>query len=194
MKDSPLSKKAIHLLEDNGYKFKKTDNLIVFKRATEYTSIVVVSVIILIVAGPMFIFNALLAWLTILLGAAGLYVRFKYYSKKMNFTVNLLTKKFDFFDNQIELERQSLSFAKKLIIHSRFVSEYSSAFKSTSEEHEVSMRIQLLSGSIFTLFKFHSDYEEPSEHMMEVHDFVKRLIKWTKQKEAQYKLQTSESE
>ncbi|MEP5611313.1 MAG: hypothetical protein ABJP45_03655 [Cyclobacteriaceae bacterium] len=194
MKDRPLSKKAIHVLEDNGYKFKKTDNLIVFKRATEYTSIVVVSFIILIVAGPLFIINPLLAWLTIILGAAGLYVRFKYYSKKMNFTANLTTKKFDFFDNSIELERQSLSFAKKLIIHSRFVSEYSSSFKSTSEEHEISMRIQLLSGSIFTLFKFHSDYEEPSEEMMEVHDFVKNLIKWTRNKEAQYKFQTSESE
>ncbi|MEP1096730.1 MAG: hypothetical protein ABJG78_16555 [Cyclobacteriaceae bacterium] len=194
MKDRPLSKKAIHLLEDNGYKFKMADNLITFKRATEYTSIVVVSFIVLIVAAPLFIFNSLLAWLTIILGAAGLYVRFKYYSKKMNFTVNLTTKKFDFFDNSIELERQSLSFAKKLIIHSRFISEYSSSFKNTSEEHQISMRIQLLSGSIFTLFKFHSDYEEPSEEMMEVHDFVKNLIKWTRKKEAQYKLQTSESE
>ena len=193
MKDRLLSKKAIRLLEDNGYKFRKKDKIIVFKRATEYISIVVVTFIILIIAAPLFLFNSLLAWLTIILGIAGLFVRHKYFSKKMNFTVNLLTKKFDFFDNVIELERQSLSYARKLIIHSRFVSEYSSSFKSTSEEHEISIRLELLSGSMFTLFRFHSDYEEPSEEIMEIHDFVKNLIKWTRKKEAQYKLQTSVS-
>lgn len=193
MKDRLLSKKAIRLLEDNGYKFKKKDRIIIFKRAAEYISIVVVTFIILIIAAPLFLFNSILAWLTILLGIGGLFVRHKYFSKKMNFTVNLITKKFDFFDNVIVLERQSLSYAKKLIIHSRFVSEYASSFKNTSEEHEISIRIQLLSGSMFTLFKFHSDYEKPSREIMEVHDFVKNLIRWTKKKEAQYKLQTSES-
>lgn len=194
MKDHPLSKQAVRLLGDNGYKFNKKDRIIEFKRATEYTSIVVVTFIILIVAAPLFIFNTLLAWLTILLGFVGLFVRYKYFSKKMNFTVNLTTKKFDFFDNAIELERQSLSYAKKIIIHSRFVSEYSSSFKETNEEHEISIRLELLSGSMFTLFKFHSDYEKPSEEMLEVHDFIKNLIRWTKQKEAQYKLQSAESE
>lgn len=193
MKKRLLSKKAIRLLEDNGYRFRNKDNKIIFKRATEYISIIVVSFILLIVATPLFLFNTLLAWLTIFLGIGGLVVRFKYFSKKMNFTVNLLTKKFDFFDNTIELERQSLSYAKKIIIHSKFVSEYSSSFKSTSEEHEISIRIVLLSGSMFTLFKFHSDYEKPSEEIMEVHDFVKNLIRWTKKKEAQYKLQMAES-
>lgn len=190
MKDL-LSKKALNLLGDNGYKFKKTDDLIVFRRATEYTSIVVVSFILLIVSLPIFFFNAYLGWLTIAIGIIGLVVRFKYFTKKMNFTVNLKTQKFDFHDNTIELENQSLSYAAKILIHSKFVSEYTSSFKSTSEEHEISIIVQLLSGSMLTIFKFHSDYEKPSDEIMEVHDLIKDLIKWTKKKDAQSKAQTS---
>jgi hypothetical protein len=189
-----LSKKAIRLLEDNGYLFKIKDDTIIFRKSTEYTSIVVVSFLILIIASPLLLINTFLALLTLLLGITGLVVRFKYYTKKMNFIVKLKNQKFDFNDNVIELEDQSLSYASKILINSKFVSEYTSSFKSTSEEHEIAIRIQLLSGSILTLFKFHSDYEKPSEEIMEVHDFIKELIRWTKKKDAQSKAQTQVSD
>lgn len=186
-----LSKKATRLLEDNGYKYKKRDSLIVFRKGSDYTSIIVVSIIILIISAPFFFFNTFLGLLTLALGVAGIVVRYKYYSKKMNFTVNLATQKFDFIDNSIELEQQSLSYASKIILHSKFVDEYASSFKSTSEEHLITIRIQLLSGSIFTLFNFHSDYEKPSDEMMEVYKFIKKLIRWTKRKETETELKAA---
>lgn len=109
----------------------------------------------------------------------------------MNFTVNLDTQKFDFIDSSIELDQQSLSYASKIILHSKFVDEYTSSFKSTSEEHSITVKIQLLSGSIFTLFDFHSDYEKPSDEMMEVYKLIKKLIRWTKRKETETELKAA---
>ncbi|MEQ9402287.1 MAG: hypothetical protein RIM99_01770 [Cyclobacteriaceae bacterium] len=184
-----ISKKARRLLEDNGYKFRQKENLIVFRRATDYIGAIIISIIIIIIATPFFMFNTFLGLLTLSIGFGGLYIRRKYYSKKMEFTVDLNTQKFDFFDNEIELENQSLSYASKIILHSKFVDEYSSSFKSTSEEHQITIRVELLSGSLLTLFHFHSDYSKPSEEILEVYKLIKKLIRWTKKKEAESKLQ-----
>ena len=186
-----LSKKAIRVLEDNGYKYKQSDEFILFRKSTEYISIIVVSVIGLIIAFPLFIFNTFLGILTLLLVAAGIVFRYKYYSKKMVFSINLKTQKFNFLDHVIELENQSLSFASKIILHSRFKDEYTSAFKNTSEEHHITIGMELLSGSMFTIFRFYSDYSKPSEEMLEVYKLVKKLIHFSKKKEAESKQQTA---
>ena len=185
-----LSKKAIRVLENNGYKFVYKNHLITFKRATDYIGIIVIGFITLFFGGTLMIFSSFLGYLTFVLGIGGIIVRQRYFSKKMNFAANLKTQKFDFFDNAIELEHQSLSYTSKIIIHSRFVDEYTSSFKTTSEEHEISIRIELLSGSMFTLFRFQSDHAKPSDEIMEIYKFMKKLIRWTKRKRAQSTGQT----
>lgn len=177
-----LSKKALRTLADNGYQFKREDDKIILKKKFDYIAIIVIAVITLIVGFPLFLVNGFLGLLTLVLGMAIIFIRQKYFAKKMLFEVDLSNQKFDFFDHSIELERQSLSFASKIILHSKYVDEYTSSFKSTSEEHQITISIQLLSGSVFTLFYFHSDYAKPSEEILEVYKLIKKLIRWTKKK------------
>ncbi len=190
---SLLSKEAIRVLEDNSYKFIQGEDLIVFKRAKEYTTIIVIGGLFFFVALVLFIFSTLFGILTLLLGAAAIFVKVRYFTKKMDFIVNLKTLKFDFYDNEIDLDQQSLSFASKIILHSKFVASYASADKSTNEEHRITINIKLLSGSTFTLFAFHSDYSEPSDEIVEIYELIKKLIRWTKAKDQESKLPASES-
>lgn len=186
-----LTKKAVHELEDNGYKYKHKADLIVFKRASDYVSVIVIFAILLFVSIPIFAFNTFLGILTVLLAIGGVFVKIKYYSKKMNFTINLQTQKFSFYDNAVDLDNQSLSFASKISLRSRFKDEYASAFKNTSEEHEITMNLELMSGTVLTLFKFHSDYAKPSEEIEQVHNLIKNIIITAKKMQAKASSQTS---
>ena len=152
---SLLSKKAIRLLEDNGYRYLQKGRTITFKRAFDYVSIIVVVVLTLLIAFPLFLFNTFLGVLTIVLALGTLIARYTYFAKKMKFVIDLPTQKFNFSDNYISLSNQSLSYASKIILNSKFKDEYTSAFKTTSEEHAITIRLELKSGSGFTCFKWH---------------------------------------
>ncbi|MEQ9008601.1 MAG: hypothetical protein RLP12_12000, partial [Ekhidna sp.] len=64
-----------------------------------------------------------------------------------------------------------------IYIHSKFVDEYSSAFKSTSEEHQITIGLELDNQKLAPLFKLISDHAKPSKEMNEVYDFLESSIK-----------------
>ncbi|MEM6829083.1 MAG: hypothetical protein AAF551_01115 [Bacteroidota bacterium] len=180
-----LSKKSIRLLEDNGYKYYQKGRTITFQNTFDYISIVVISGLVLFIGVPMILFNIYLGILTILLALIGLLLKYTRFSKKMKFTIDLPTQKFDFFDKHVGLANQSLSYASKIILNSKFKDEYSSAFKTTSEEHIITIRLELKSGRGFTCFKFHSDYAKPSEEILEIYKLLKKLVRFTKNKQVE---------
>ena len=79
---------------------------------------------------------------------------------------------------KLELDDRSKSFSfdeiQGIYIHSRFVDEYSSAFKSTSEEHQVTIGLE--AKNQVPLFKLISDHAKPSKEMNEVYDYLKSII------------------
>lgn len=178
-----LSKQSIQLLKNNGYAYSQNGGTITFQKAFDYVSIIVVSILALLVAFPFFLFNTFLGALTIFIAIGGLILKYTRFSKKMKFILDIPTQKFHFLDHAISLENQSLSYASKIILNSKFKDEYSSAFKSTTEEHIITIRLEMISGSGFTCFRFHSDYAKPSEEILEIYKLLKKLIQFTKKKQ-----------
>ncbi|MEO9487642.1 MAG: hypothetical protein ABJI55_04620 [Ekhidna sp.] len=61
-------------------------------------------------------------------------------------------------------------------IHSKFVDEYSSAFKSTSKEYRVTIGLEIKTEQHIPLFKLISDHAKPSKEMNEVQRFLESTI------------------
>ena len=68
-------------------------------------------------------------------------------------------------------------YIRNLFIKSKFKSEYSSAFKNTSQEFIVTLGIETRSRQFMDLLYLKSDYQEPSEEMNEIHDFFKDIFR-----------------
>lgn len=73
---------------------------------------------------------------------------------------------------------QSISFSKitGIFIHSKFVDDYSSAFKSTSEEHRITIGLEAENKRV-PVFKLLGDYANPSKEMNEVHSFLESIVR-----------------
>ena len=85
----------------------------------------------------------------------------------------------------IDLEKQLLSCGdfhrqmdaiQSVELHSAYVDEYTSAFKETSEEHEITISIKLDSGYRMNLFIIKSDYSKPSTEIFETYNWVNTLV------------------
>lgn len=167
-----LSKKAIDMLEYNGYSYKERGDKILFKKSgTDQIGLIIVMIFSAIVIG---LFFAIQWWA----GLGALIVAVLIFRPLVKRIPGSLKLAIDPGKQTLELDDRSKSFSFKEIkgvyIHSKFVDEYSSAFKSTSEEHQVTIGFE--AQNQVPLFKLISDYPKPSKEMNEVYDYLKSVF------------------
>ncbi|WP_420317207.1 hypothetical protein [Ekhidna sp.] len=169
-----LSNKAIDMLEYNGYSYKSKNDQILFKKAgTDRVGLIIVMIISAV-------FIALFFALQWLAGLGALIVAFLIFRPLVRRIPGSLKLAIDPEKQTLELDDRSKSFSfeqiKGVYIHSKFVDEYSSAFKSTSEEHQVTIGLEDENENQIPLFKLISDYAKPSKEMNEVYDYLSSVI------------------
>lgn len=170
-----LSKKALDMLEYNGYSFKKVDNQFVFKHSAIDSiglSIILLinalSVIALMVLNPLFGVGALVVSLLIF---APIVKRSK---GKSRIVIDSSLQTLQISESELSLFN-TFDEIKSIYTHSKFVDEYSSAFKSTSKEYRVTIGLEISEKQI-PLFKLIADHAKPSKEMNEVHDFLETVL------------------
>ena len=178
MHNYSLSNESKRLLEDNGYKFKMNEKRVLINRSYDYVGPVILFVLFGFVALPLFDYSYWLGALIFILLVVGVYLHRNLFSKAS-------VLKISFQDSKVELKDKTGTrwftswYVRSLFLRSKFKSEYTSAFKSTSEEYLVSIGVELRSGEEVALLRFLSDYQEPTKEMNEVHDFLKSILSKT---------------
>ena len=181
MKHYTLSKEAIEMLEDNGYRVKVMDKIITFKKPYDYIGPGILFFLYALVALPVFNVNYWLGAGLFIVLVVGVFLHRNLISKAS--TLKLFTR-----DNKLEFINKdgkrwfSFWYVRNLYIKSKFKSEYTSAFKSTSKEYAVTLGVELRSKQSMNLLFMKSDYEEPSEEMKEVHDLFMDVLRQREEK------------
>jgi len=169
MKNYTLSKKAVEMLEDSGYRVKITDKLITFKKPYDYVGPAILFFLFALIALPLFGYNYWLGTGIFITLVLAVYLHRNLLSKAS--TLKLFTR-----ENKLEFKNRdgkvwfSFWYVRNIYIRSKFKSEYSSAFKNTTQEFIVSLGVELRSKQTKDLLFMTSDYQEPSIEMNEIHD------------------------
>lgn len=164
------------MLEYNGYSYKKDNNLYVFRHSAVDSiglSIIIfialVMVIILVLVDPLF-------------GAGALVVAFLIFGPivlrskgKSRVEIDSGKRVLRIFENSHKTVK-GFDEIQSIYTHSKFVDEYSSAFKSSSKEYRVTIGLEIDSNHI-PLFHLIADHEKPSKEANEVHDFLESIIR-----------------
>ncbi|MEM7297631.1 MAG: hypothetical protein AAF391_05130 [Bacteroidota bacterium] len=176
MKKHTLSKKSIELLEDHGYKVRIGNHAITIKKRYDYIGPIILFFLYALVALPLFNYSFWLGSLIFMLLVLGVYLHRNLLSKAS-------TLKFSIPDSRIDIKSRRDSrwftywYVNNLFISSKFKSEYTSAFKNTSEEYLVVIGAELKSGEVVDFIHLLSDYKEPNEQMNEVYHFIEGVLK-----------------
>jgi hypothetical protein len=178
MKDSTFSKKTHHMLEDNGYSYKYIESICQFNRSSSaaigvigVAAFIAVIIVLVIVLDPLY---GILAMLLLILGTFGIV---KTLVNKPFLLINSDHKTFAIDLPEYNRGWNPVNKVASITLKSKFVSEYTSAFKETSEEHLVTIHLNLDSGRNIMLFKFSSDYAEPTPEINEVYSFLENSFK-----------------
>lgn len=108
----------------------------------------------------------------------------------LSWLIVLLTRKKPFFELNLSNQRfrhhefttlQPMGNITEISAQTNFESEYTSAFKETSEEYSVKLKLTLNSGVQLNLFKLSSDYKELPPEIEEFYNYLKTLITLAKQ-------------
>lgn len=171
-----LSKKALDMLEYNGYSCKLAADKVIFRKGHDYIGIMVFAFLFILILPILFSINIVIALLGLLLFIGGASVYKKYFSKSSSLIIDLSLNKINF--KSAQLSRHFLiRRVRNVFLHSRFKNEYSSAFKSTNKEYTVTLGLQLENDFVLNLFYFISDHQEPSKEMKEVAAFLESSFK-----------------
>lgn len=170
-----LSKRTSDMLEYNGYSFKQKGVQSVFRKAgTDRVGLTIVIIVSLVFVGLIFV----LQWWAGLIALVIAFLVFRPLVKRIPGSLKLVI---DQEKKTLEIDNRTISYQFDQIngvyIHSKFVDEYSSAFKSTSEEHQITIGFEIENEQLVPLFKLISDHSKPSKEMNEVNDFLEMVIK-----------------
>ncbi|MEP0985881.1 hypothetical protein [Ekhidna sp.] len=168
-----LSKKALEMLEYNGYSLKEHNDQITVSHSS-FDSIGLIVILFLSLVGIVFL-TAIEPWFGI--GALVIAVLIFLPIIKRNKGSFKLTADKGKSRFEISGYNHAISFSKitGIFIHSKFVDEYSSAFKSTSEEHRVTIGLVAQNEQV-PVFKLIADHAKPSKEMNEVYTFLEGII------------------
>lgn len=171
-----LSKKAQDMLEYNGYSFKNENNQIVFRHsATDSIGLFIILFITLLIlitlllTVPFFGIGALLVSILIFRPII------KRDKGKSRLEIDTEKEVLEVNDNSYHMVN-GFNEVTSVYTHSKFVDEYSSAFKSTSKEYRVTIGLEV-NDRLVPLFKLIADHAKPSKEMNEVHGFLEAVIK-----------------
>lgn len=172
-----LDKPTLKYLKENNYHFEKNLTGFCFKRKRDWSWLIItggfIGLIIFIVnirdpwAGFIGCSCVLLAVLFLIL-----VVKNKPFLEINHYDSTL----------RIGMRCVSLNMAESIKIESKLVAEYTSAFKETSQEFRTTINLQLEDRETILLFKFKTDYQEPSEPINGLYQFLKSSLKGVEKK------------
>lgn len=183
MKDTSLSKKAVRMLGDNGYSFKQEGDIYTFTHSSN------AAIGVIVMAAFVALFNVLFIIINpipgtiafILLIAATITVVKKLVGKTL-IEIDIKRKLLAISTRAYTCNWSSVNTVNEIILKSKYVDEYTSAFKNTSEEHMVTISLNLNAHGAIQLFKFSADYAEPSDEVNEVYAFFENAFKTDQRK------------
>ena len=180
MQKQPLSRKAIDVLAENGYKFQSNQNGVTFKRSPGIMGAVVVMIITLFASIPLFA-AGLIYGIGLIAGVLGaLIIRGVYFSDRSSFKLNRAQNTFSAKVGTFHQDDKPLTMISTIVLHSQFIDEYVTAARNSVEEHLISIGIQLMNKEEITLFKLKSDQSEPSKEINELYRFLEDSVKVAK--------------
>ncbi|MEM6735211.1 MAG: hypothetical protein AAGC64_13200 [Bacteroidota bacterium] len=180
MKKYTLGKKALELLEENGYHLRSKENMVFIKRSPGIMGIIVIVIITLFLIIPFF--SAGLGYGVGLIATVfGVVLANRlYFSDRSRFVLDNDKKTFSAKIGTYHQESQPLSMITSLILHSKFVDEYVSATRNSVEEYMISIQIQLINKENITLLKLKSEQFEPNPEIDEIYYFLENSVKEAK--------------
>ncbi|MEP4533233.1 MAG: hypothetical protein ABJ004_09105 [Cyclobacteriaceae bacterium] len=173
-----LSSESIKMLDTNGYVLKVTDSTISFTKPRDLNWLIILTGFICVLLGMAFIRTPI----------PGLV--FSGSLMALTFLIILLTRKKPFLELDLSNQRfrhdqfetpQRIDTITEISIQTHFEKEYASAFKETSEEHSVKLKLILNSGAQLKIFELTSDYKELTPEIEEFYNYLKTLITLAKQ-------------
>ncbi len=172
-----LSKEAVRFLEENGYSFRLKDNQIQFKRRIGYMGSIVLLFVTLFLSIPVFSVGVIYG--IILIGGVigAIMIRRIYFTKKSKLIIDLDANTFTAIIDTYYQEDQSLKMISTITMESKFIDEYTTAARNSVEEHLISIKVQLITKEILTLFRLKSDQSEPTPVINEIYALLEDVIK-----------------
>lgn len=180
MKSPNLSKKAIDLLEENGYSFKSKDGKITIKHRSGYMGAIVLLFITLFLSIPVFSIGTIYG--VILIGGVvgGIFIRKIYFAKKSSLTIDRNQNTFTAIIGTYYQEDQPLKMISSITLKSTFVDEYTTAARNSVEEYLISIKMQLITKEEIELFHLKSDQSEPTAEINEIYSLLEDSVKSAK--------------
>jgi len=175
MKNHSLSKAAVDLLNDNGYRIKVSPSKILIKRPYDYIGPFIILFLFSIISLPLFGFSYWLGAFVFALLIVGIYLHRNLVSKASTLKIDLNSLKIEL-NNKKGKRWFTAWYVREIFIRSNFKGEYTSSFKSTSQEFLVVIGVVLKSGESVDFIHMLSDYKEPNDPMNEIHDFLKSIL------------------
>lgn len=180
MPNQLLSRNAIDVLAENGYKFKISESVTSFKRSPGIMGAIVIMIITLFASIPLFA-SGIIYGIGLIASVLGAIIIYRiYFSDHSRFNVNNSQKTFSAKIGTYYQDDQPLTMISSIVLHSQFIDEYVTAAKNSVEEHLISIRIQLMNKEEITLFKLKSGQSEPSQEINEIYQFLEKTVKLAK--------------
>jgi len=180
MQKQPLSRKAIDVLAENGYKFQSTQNSASFRRSPGIMGGIVIMIITLFASIPVFAAGVLYGAGLIAAVLGAIIIRRIYFSDRSSFQLDREQKTFSAKVGTFHQEDKPLKMISTIVLHSQFIDEYVTAARNSVEEHLISIGIQLMNKEEITLFKLKSDQSEPTKEINELYHFLEESVKMAK--------------
>lgn len=95
---------------------------------------------------------------------------------KILLEINTEEKRFKIHSRSFTSNWASIDSINEMSLRSKYVDEYTSAFKNTSEEHQITIELNINGHGVVQVFKFSADYAEPSKEINEVYAFLEDVL------------------
>ena len=169
-----LSLGSLDLLAFNGYQSKIDERLIQFRRKYDFIGPFILFFLFAIVALPIFDFSYWLGTGIFVILVVGVYVHHQLMSKKATINIDAANEQIEV-KNRFGKNQFSFQQIEGVFIKSTYNGTFTSADKQTNEEHDIAAGVSLETEQHIDLFFYKSDFREPNEEIMEVHNYLKSV-------------------
>jgi len=180
MENLSLSKKALDLLEDNGYHFSSKNDIITIKHSSGVMGIVVLGIITLFLSIPLFSAGIIYGVGLFILVIGFVVIRRVFFSAKSKLVINTIDNTFSMKAGTYFEEDQPLTMISSISLKSSFIDKYVTAARNEMEEHLIEIKVELISKEKLTVFKLKSDQSEPTDEINEVFNLIENAVKEAK--------------
>ena len=169
-----LSLGSLDLLAFNGYQSKIDERLIQFRRKYDFIGPFILFFLFAIVALPIFDFSYWLGTGIFVILVVGVYVHHQLMSKKATINIDAANEQIEV-KNRFGKNQFSFQQIEGVFIKSTYNGTFTSADKQTNEEYDITVGVSLETEQHIDLFFYKSDFREPNEEIMEVHNYLKSV-------------------